>query len=172
MMRNQFSYLMLMFGGALAFGVGLPILVDLISGSFKGFAEYQVALWAGGFALCLIAAIFAGMLLYFRIRHGPRITRRRLDPRLNAEQSIFDGAGLLIVGRFAPDRVLIQDAATRTEIAAHEIRAVSFRERYHAEITDAILFELNDGKIIRRYLQTLDNGAKFRDQIAALLGLQ
>jgi hypothetical protein len=90
----------------------------------------QEALWVGGIAFCLIAAMFAGMLLYFRIRHGPRITRRRLDPRLKAEQSIFDGAGLLIVGRFAPDRVLIQDAATQTEIAAHEVRAVSLRERY------------------------------------------
>jgi hypothetical protein len=38
--------------------------------------------------------------------------------------------------------------------------------------SDAILFELKDGKIITRYLQQFDNGAKFRDQIAALLGLQ
>jgi hypothetical protein len=129
MMRNQFSYLMLMFSGILAVFVGLPILVDLISGNFKGFAAYQEALWVGGIAVCLFAAMFAGTLLYFKIRHGPRITRRRLDPRLNAEQSIFDGAGLLIVGRFAPDRVLIQDAATQTEIAAHEVRAVSLSVR-------------------------------------------
>src|SRR4051794_40946891 len=141
MMRNQFSYPMLMIGSILAFIVGLPILVDLISGNFKGFAEYHEVLWVVGIVYCLIAAMFAGILLYFKIRHGPRITRRRLDARLNAEQSIFDGADLLIVGRFAPDRVLIQDAAIRTEIAAHEVRAVSFRERGGAyRLSDAILF--------------------------------
>jgi hypothetical protein len=86
------------------------------------------------------------------------------------EQSIFDGADLLIVGRFPPDRLLIQDAATQTEIAAHEVRAVSYHGR--RRLSDAILFKLKDGKTITRYLQQFDNGAKFRDQIAALLGLQ